>query len=145
MIGVGEIVVVPVIAEIVEAEVVELLVTLGGIGLGVNVSGGRAAKPVASLILPACFQQGIRIGVIEPRVLRPDPLAGQFGTLQYNDGRIKQALVATNAGFDDPQLDPRVVVRSACIRSGDDIQGPVQSTKSALTVRHQRQVTTAAG
>jgi hypothetical protein len=142
---VRRLVVVPIIAEIVEADVVELLVALGGVGFCVNVCAGGPAEPVPSLVFPACRQQRIRVGVIEPRVLRPDPLAGEFGTLQGNDGCLKQALIPADARFDNAQLDLRVMVRGARVRASDDIQGAVQAAKSALAVRHQRQVTAAAG
>ena len=99
-----------VVIEIVEFDAVELIEAVGRVGLAIRVGLGGSGECVPGLVGAPGGQQGVRVGVEQPRRPGPQSAAGQLGYLQGQDGGVRQPLVPADAGLDDPQLDPRGAV-----------------------------------
>src|SRR5580700_1617985 len=131
--------------EVVEAEVVGILVALGGVSLAVDIRAGGATEPLARIFFAPGVDQCVGVRVVQPRILRTDPLLGQLRDLQRDDGRIGQALVPANARFNDLQLNLRLPVRLLRLAPGRDLERPVLTAEGSLAVGHERQVGVAPG
>jgi hypothetical protein len=110
------------------------------VGHPVVVDLGGAGEPLASVVLAPGSEQGIGVGVPQPRDPRGAAARLQLGTRQHHHGGLVLAQVAPGAAGHDEQLGPRVRLEALGSRRGGELEGLLRSAEAALAVGHLGEV-----
>ena len=128
-----------VLFQILDEHLVQLVETLSSIGLARRVDGRGLAEPLPCLVFAVGVEEGISVGVEQPRAPSPAPLVGELGDLQRNDAGLGVPLVTPDARLDDPQLNLGRPARRPGFWPGDNVQGrssrPRPRSQSAISGR----------